>query len=625
MMQQQTNANSAVPITTSAGILNLDHYKYLRSLLPHVPHFIESLSFTDLNNWECQIYVNLVNESDCIKWLADFEDKTSTEWKADHVASRSMVHQKGCHWRMVYRCAPLDCKKECTARLEMKIVQEEGDRGSSKHGKQYPSQVSINFYHNHNTTPNTAIFSAESFKSQDIPSHLKEGFEGYFQETMQPVTQSNTVTIKAQNTTTSLLNSPLTHTLAKAGVMAVGHLSAGAVQHLDGKLLSNPATDLANVSTKLDQALELLKAMLRQTGTPGSNAVRQFVEKFQKLRGDQAQLQDALTSFGGQWDWLGLAQAPDSDQVQQQQQVVQQPVQQQPSPPISPHDLDSLRRKCKKPRDDEPDIVTTATTTLASLPQQVFSTSIVGGQVLVQQQQAPVQQEGPDAKRRKRARCGTCSGCLNRDKTQDCRQCRNCLDQKRYGGPGRLKKACVKRQCVVISQMIGSELSPEQKTAAVVKTEPAIFSVKTEPLEQNSMPQIVTTHQPLPVSVSAAQVSQADHTMSLQTGPQVAAVVNQQPLSTISTAASQVSLSSPTPLSTMTTPTLLSWPGAHYAPIQVQVQQPVQFAFQPQGYAGAGLPAGAQIQYTTGPIQQLGTSQLESIASEAARHHGLNK
>ena len=39
-------------------------------------------------------------------------------------------------------------------------------------------------------------------------------------------------------------------------------------------------------------------------------------------------------------------------------------------------------------------------------------------------------------KRRKRSRCGTCLGCLNRDKTQDCRVCRNCIDQKRYGGPG---------------------------------------------------------------------------------------------------------------------------------------------------------------------------------------------
>ena len=38
------------------GILNFDHYKYVRSILPSIPHFIESLSFTDLNNWECQVF-----------------------------------------------------------------------------------------------------------------------------------------------------------------------------------------------------------------------------------------------------------------------------------------------------------------------------------------------------------------------------------------------------------------------------------------------------------------------------------------------------------------------------------------------------------------------------------------
>lgn len=62
-------------------------------------------------------------------------------------------------------------------------------------------------------------------------------------------------------------------------------------------------------------------------------------------------------------------------------------------------------------------------------------------------------------KRRKRARCGGCTGCLNRDKTQDCRACRNCLDQKRYGGPGRLKKACIKRQCEMVSQLLAAQVS----------------------------------------------------------------------------------------------------------------------------------------------------------------------
>ena len=74
MMQPQINSNSAVPITSAAGInskekyfcsnhdfyfylgiINFDQYKYVRNLLPSVPHFIESLIFTDLSNWECQV------------------------------------------------------------------------------------------------------------------------------------------------------------------------------------------------------------------------------------------------------------------------------------------------------------------------------------------------------------------------------------------------------------------------------------------------------------------------------------------------------------------------------------------------------------------------------------------
>ena len=82
-------------ISPIPGILNLDHYKYLRSLLPTVPHFIESLSFTDLNNWECQIYVNLLSESDCLKWLGDFEDRTNTGWKADPDSANTMQLTKG--------------------------------------------------------------------------------------------------------------------------------------------------------------------------------------------------------------------------------------------------------------------------------------------------------------------------------------------------------------------------------------------------------------------------------------------------------------------------------------------------------------------------------------------------
>merc|ERR1719373_94682 len=233
--------------------------------------------------------------------------------------------------------------------------------------------------------------------------------------------------------------------------------------------------------------------------------------------------------------------------------------------------MTSPKQKAKKKKLEDKDL---------AISSPVFSTNIVNGQIILQQQQpqspsveTPV---GPgDSKKRKRARCGNCSGCLNRDKTQDCRQCRNCLDQKRYGGPGRLKKACIKRQCVVISQIGSSDLGGETKSGTVaVKSEP-VYSIKSEP-----------------VSLSTSSV----------------------PVSVSQTVAGPV-----TPA-----PTILSWPPATpYAPgqtFQVQVQQPVQFAFQPTTFAtGAG---GTQIQYSAvqpGQIQQLTATQLETITVSATK------
>lgn len=43
----------------------------------------------------------------------------------------------------------------------------------------------------------------------------------------------------------------------------------------------------------------------------------------------------------------------------------------------------------------------------------------------------------------RRGRCGQCEGC----KAKDCGTCKFCKDKRTYGGPGRLKKSCVARQC----------------------------------------------------------------------------------------------------------------------------------------------------------------------------------
>lgn len=50
-----------------------------------------------------------------------------------------------------------------------------------------------------------------------------------------------------------------------------------------------------------------------------------------------------------------------------------------------------------------------------------------------------------------RRRCEECEACLNE---VDCRKCRFCLDMKKYGGLGRLRQKCIKRQCLRLSRII---------------------------------------------------------------------------------------------------------------------------------------------------------------------------
>ena len=171
-MTSTASTGSALPHSNSTtGVLNLDHYKYLRSLLPPIPHFIESLSFTDLNNWECTIYVALLSESDCMKWLTDFQETSKTDWRVDQnllTNGNNNSSSKKVIWGMSYRCIPPSAtmingmRKEssssspCQAKLEMKILsQSDSDntkltKSSSSNNKQsYPCMVNINFIHNH--------------------------------------------------------------------------------------------------------------------------------------------------------------------------------------------------------------------------------------------------------------------------------------------------------------------------------------------------------------------------------------------------------------------------------------------------------------------------------------------
>ncbi|XP_077388659.1 lysine-specific demethylase 2A [Festucalex cinctus] len=49
------------------------------------------------------------------------------------------------------------------------------------------------------------------------------------------------------------------------------------------------------------------------------------------------------------------------------------------------------------------------------------------------------------ALRRRRVRCKICAGCCRKE----CGDCQFCLDMRKFGGPGRMKKGCIMRQCLM--------------------------------------------------------------------------------------------------------------------------------------------------------------------------------
>ena len=165
-----SNPNNAINMHSD------QYYQYLRTVLPPIPHVIEKLSFTDLNSWGCCLNLALLTSTDCLKWLAEFQDITKTDWKIEkslaphgngtNEGGSSSVSSIG--WGVIYRCNPAQSRKcndmpstsanngsfkECTARLEMKIINQSSvkDQQPHKTNRQYPCTVNIHFYHNHKT------------------------------------------------------------------------------------------------------------------------------------------------------------------------------------------------------------------------------------------------------------------------------------------------------------------------------------------------------------------------------------------------------------------------------------------------------------------------------------------
>lgn len=52
-----------------------------------------------------------------------------------------------------------------------------------------------------------------------------------------------------------------------------------------------------------------------------------------------------------------------------------------------------------------------------------------------------------NALRRRRVRCKRCSACCRKE----CGNCHFCQDMRKFGGPGRMKKGCILRQCLAVS------------------------------------------------------------------------------------------------------------------------------------------------------------------------------
>jgi hypothetical protein len=80
---------------------------------------------------------------------------------------------------------------------------------------------------------------------------------------------------------------------------------------------------------------------------------------------------------------------------------------------------------------------------------RVFVPGVTHAATLLNKQQVivapllPPSPARPPGKGLRRMRCGDCKAC----RRDDCGKCASCLDRPKFGGEGRRKKACLRRQC----------------------------------------------------------------------------------------------------------------------------------------------------------------------------------
>ena len=99
--------------------------------------------------------------------------------------------------------------------------------------------------------------------------------------------------------------------------------------------------------------------------------------------------------------------------------------------------------------------------------------SCLEGRAAVRPRRAPLSSSKKSGKKHTR-RCGECPACLRED---DCGQCRFCRDMKKYGGQGRLRQKCIKRQCYKYSRLLYAE-DPLVNNQGLVLQEDVVAELK---------------------------------------------------------------------------------------------------------------------------------------------------
>ena len=62
----------------------------------------------------------------------------------------------------------------------------------------------------------------------------------------------------------------------------------------------------------------------------------------------------------------------------------------------------------------------------------------------------------------KKARCGTCAGCV----ASNCGRCAHCLDMPFFGGPGKVRQGCERRRCTLRSAFAMASAAQAHPAAA---------------------------------------------------------------------------------------------------------------------------------------------------------------